>query len=66
MRPPPLWGAFLAQLANMRRIVNVTDIGIVNHNEPDNLATCEASFRATAYMMNPAGPQPAEVEGEES
>ena len=60
------FGQFLAQLANMRRIINVTDIGINQFNEPDDLATCEASFRATAYMMNPAGPLPVEVEGGES
>ena len=61
------FGQFLAQLANLRRIVNVSDVRIMAQTSPDDLATCEASIRATAYMLNPAAGRPTEPEkGEES
>jgi type IV pilus assembly protein PilO len=60
------FGQFLAQLANLRRIINVSDVRIKAQTLPDDLATCEASIRATAYMLNPAAGRPAETEGEES
>jgi len=47
-------GQFLAQLANLERIVNVGTISVTSFSAPDEDATCEASFTASAYMMNPA------------
>jgi type IV pilus assembly protein PilO len=60
------FGQFLAQLANMRRIINVSEVRINTHSAPDDVATCEAAILATAYMLNPAAGRPAESEGEES
>jgi type IV pilus assembly protein PilO len=47
-------GQFLAQLANLERIVNVGTINISSFSAPDEDASCEAAFTASAYMMNPA------------
>lgn len=59
-------GQFLAQLANLERIVNVGTINLASHSAPDDEATCEASFTASAYMMAPGGPQPAAAQGGKS
>ena len=52
-------GQFLAQIANMRRIVNVTNLAIASQQSAESAATCEASFTATAYILNanPAAPK---------
>ena len=60
------FGQFLAQLANMRRIMNVTDIKMASQTSAENIHTMEATFTATAYMMNPAGDVSGESEDEES
>ena len=51
-------GQFLAQIANMRRIVNVSNLAIASHQSAESAASCEASFTATAYMLklNPSAP----------
>ncbi len=56
-------GQFLAQLANLERIVNVGTVSIASFSSPDEDATCEASFAVSAYMMNPAAAQPAPAQG---
>lgn len=46
-------GQFLAQIANLRRIVNVSNLQISTEPSASDVATCEASFTATAYVLNP-------------
>ena len=61
------FGQFLAQLANLRRIMNVSEVRINSHTAADDIYTCEGSIRATAYMLNPAaGTQQPDAEGEQS
>lgn len=56
-------GQFLAQLANLERIVNVGTISVANFSSPDEDATCEAAFTASAYMMNAAAAAAAPAQG---
>jgi type IV pilus assembly protein PilO len=53
-------GQFLAQLANLERIVNVGTISVASFSSPDDDATCEAAFTVSAYMMNAAAAAPAQ------
>lgn len=46
-------GQFLAQIANLRRIVNVSNLAIATQPSATDAATCEATFTATAYVLNP-------------
>ncbi len=48
-------GQFLAQIANLRRIVNVSNLAISSKQSADSDATCEATFTASAYVLNPNG-----------
>jgi type IV pilus assembly protein PilO len=52
-------GQFVAQLANLERIVNVGAINLASFSSADDPATCQASFTCTAYMLNPADNNPA-------
>lgn len=56
-------GQFVAQLANLERIVNVGTLNLASFSAADDPATCQASFTATAYMLNPADPKPATTGG---
>lgn len=56
-------GQFLAQLANLERIVNVGTISVASFSAPDEIATCEASFTASAYVMNAAAAAAAKEQG---
>ena len=56
-------GQFLAQLANLERIVNVGTVTLATYSAPDEDGTCEAAFTASAYMMNPAAAAPAPAQG---
>lgn len=47
-------GQFVAQLANLERIVNVGAINLASFSSAEDPATCQASFTVTAYMLNPA------------
>lgn len=47
-------GQFVAQLANLERIVNVGTLNLASFTAADDPSTCQASFTATAYMLNPA------------
>lgn len=53
-------GSFLAELANMRRIVTVSNMRLTTNTKGDGLATTSASMTASAYSLvtNPA-PAPA-------
>jgi type IV pilus assembly protein PilO len=58
-------GSFLAELANMRRIVTVSNVHLTSNTKGDGLATTSASLTASAYSLNnnaapaPAAPAPA-------
>lgn len=57
-------GSFLAELANMRRIVTVSTMKLSVANPNDLGATTAASFNASAYSLNSApSPQPAPAKG---
>jgi len=64
-------GSFLAELANMRRIVTVSNMRLVTNTKGDGLLTTSASVTASAYSLNtspapaagPAAPTPAVQEG---
>jgi type IV pilus assembly protein PilO len=58
-------GQFLAQLANLERIVNVGTVNLASFGAADEDATCEASFAVSAYMMNPAEAAPAQTGAQE-
>ena len=45
-------GSFLAELANMRRIVTVSNIHLTSNTKGDGLATTMASVTASAYSLN--------------
>lgn len=46
-------GSFLAELANMRRIITVANVKLTtNTNKDDALATTSAEFTASAYCLN--------------
>ena len=54
-------GSFLAELANMRRIITVSDVKLKNNaNTTNGLMTTSAEFTASAYSLNtaPAAPAP--------
>jgi type IV pilus assembly protein PilO len=53
-------GSFLAELANLRRIVTVSNVHLKTNTgaTTDPLATTSAEFTASAYSLNP-GPAPA-------
>jgi type IV pilus assembly protein PilO len=48
-------GSFLAEVANLDRIINVTGLKLLTLEEGKGRKTVTASFTATAYMLNPAG-----------
>ena len=57
-------GSFLAELANMRRIVTVSNMRLVTNTKGDGLASTSATLTASAYSLNttPApAPAPAPV-----
>ncbi len=58
-------GAFLAEVANLERIVNVSNLNLVANPDADAPSgqTVEARFVATAYSLNPNPPAPAVSEG---
>jgi type IV pilus assembly protein PilO len=48
-------GSFMAELANMRRIITVANVRLKTNNDRDNtLATTSAEFTASAYCLNTA------------
>jgi type IV pilus assembly protein PilO len=50
-------GSFLAELANMRRIVTVTNVRLMTNTKADDGATTAATMTASAYSLN-AQPTP--------
>lgn len=52
-------GSFLAELANMRRIVTVTNVRLTSNSRGDGLATTQASLTASAYSLNTTSAAPA-------
>lgn len=56
-------GSFVAELANMRRIVTVANLQLKSHSKAGTNATTAAEFTASAYSLNassaPAPPPPA-------
>lgn len=56
-------GAFLAELANMRRIVTVSNLKLTSQNKQGN-GTTVADFTASAYSLNTASAQPVAVKDE--
>ncbi len=63
-------GSFLAEVANLRRIVTVSNLRLSTSTKGDGLATTAASMTASAYSLNanptpapgPAAPEPAKEE----
>jgi type IV pilus assembly protein PilO len=51
-------GSFLAELANMRRIVTVGNMRLTTNTKGDGLSTTSASMTASAYSLN-TNPAPA-------
>jgi type IV pilus assembly protein PilO len=51
-------GSFLAEVANMRRIVTVSNMRLATSTKGDGLVTTAASMTASAYSLN-ANPTPA-------
>lgn len=51
-------GSFLAEVANLRRIVTVSNMRLTTNTKGDGLATTSASMTASAYSLN-ANPTPA-------
>ena len=47
-------GSFLAELANMRRIVTVSNLKLATNNRTDDAGTTIAEFTASAYSLNTA------------
>lgn len=47
-------GSFLAELANMRRIVTVANVRLTTNKGTEALATTSASLTASAYSLNPS------------
>jgi len=47
-------GSFLAELANMRRIVTVSNLKLTTNNKNDGTGTTVAEFTASAYSLNTA------------
>jgi type IV pilus assembly protein PilO len=54
-------GSFLAELANLRRIITVTNVKLRTNGGTDPLATTAVEFTASAYSLNttPTTPPPA-------
>jgi type IV pilus assembly protein PilO len=54
-------GSFLAELANLRRIITVSDVKLKTNSGNDPLATTQVDFTASAYSLNtaPTPPPPA-------
>jgi type IV pilus assembly protein PilO len=50
-------GQFLAEVANMPRIVKVTQLQVLNYDKGEDGQTTEARFVASAYTLNPEGPK---------
>jgi len=50
-------GSFMAELANQRRIITVTNLQLKSNSKADDAATTAAEFTASAYSMNSA-PEP--------
>lgn len=57
-------GSFLAELANLRRIVTVSNLHLATNNKQDD-GTTSAEFVASAYSLNttPVAPAPATKKG---
>ena len=51
-------GAFLAELANMRRIITVGDLKLLTNAKSDDNGTTSVTLRASAYSLN-TSPAPA-------
>ncbi|HYM81057.1 MAG TPA: type 4a pilus biogenesis protein PilO [Candidatus Limnocylindria bacterium] len=51
-------GSFLAELANMRRIVTVSNVKLSTNTKGDALATTSAALTASAYSLNPNAASP--------
>jgi len=53
-------GSFLAELANLRRIITVSNVKLKANGGPDPLLTTQVEFVASAYSLNtaPAPPPP--------
>jgi Tfp pilus assembly protein PilO len=47
-------GSFLAEIANLGRIINVSALTLTAPTDPEMEATVLASFTATAYSLNPS------------
>jgi type IV pilus assembly protein PilO len=47
-------GSFLAELANMRRIVTVANVRLTTNSKGDDSQTTSASLTASAYSLNPS------------
>lgn len=52
-------GSFLAELANMRRIITVSNVKLKTNSHGDPLATTSAEFTASAYCLNTGNAAPA-------
>jgi type IV pilus assembly protein PilO len=53
-------GSFLAELANLRRIVTVSNLRLTTNSKGDGLASTSASLTASTYSLSPAAaPAPA-------
>lgn len=48
-------GSFLAEVANLDRIINVSGLKLVSLENGKETKTVTANFTATAYTLNPAG-----------
>jgi type IV pilus assembly protein PilO len=51
-------GQFLADVANLSRIVNVSKLSLATYEKGDEDDTVQASFTASAYTLNPNPPPP--------
>lgn len=56
-------GSFLGELANLERIVNVSDLEMIVPKDKDEEETCEAYFVASTYVLGGTGvpPEPPET-----
>jgi type IV pilus assembly protein PilO len=51
-------GSFLAELANLRRIVTVSSVHMKSSGKDDPLVTTSAEFTASAYSLNTTAAPP--------
>jgi type IV pilus assembly protein PilO len=58
-------GAFLAELANLDRIVNVTDLEITSPKDREEGITAEAGFVASTYTLGGTGVPPEQAKQEQ-